>query len=164
MQYLSKIDDFLDEKNNKLKADYDADYALSEKKLQAFKTSKNEIEAQLRALIKERQSVKLPFEIKLVDSYKKNIKIPLGFSRLEDNAFEINNETLNGISSILEWDLNNEGVLLLSAKQSDMTFGGFFEAVKLLILRFLFCYPAASKRIVLCDNTFDERIISFAEL
>lgn len=157
-----RINEFAVTKTNEVKAEYATKYAILEERLRTLEADRKDVERQLQGLIQDEDHIKLPENLLLTHTYEKDIHIPFGFSRLATDISATYNEVFKGISSVLKWKLNEEGVLLLSATRSSLTSAAFSEILKTLILRVIFCYPAASKRIVLCDNTYDERIISFA--
>ena len=98
----------------------------------------------------------------LIDEYPTEIKIPLAYSSVMAKGVNSGNNMSGKVSSVLEWNLSREGVLHISAGKNGFNSLQFMDFITNILLRCLYVYPAASKRILLCDNLSDARVISFA--
>lgn len=90
--------------------------------------------------------------------YRRDVRILLGCADATLNP-EIA-DALAGFSVPLEWDLAATGVLHIATE--DGASDAYAELLQSILLRATACYPAAAKRIAICDKPCDARLISFA--
>ncbi len=143
-----------------------------------FAETSKSIEEQLKAIEVQKQDVIFelnqientllsPDELfldsaELIDEYPTEINVPLAYSSVMTKGVYKGNNMSGKVSSVLEWNLSREGVLHISADKQGFNSIQFMDFINCILLRCLYVYPAASKRILLCDNLSDARVISFA--
>lgn len=113
------------------------------------------------------KSLMLPEELfldkaELVSEYPVEIKIPLAYARVAADENYTSLDIHGKVSSVLEWNLSNSGIVSVSADENSFGSDKFTDFVKCIFYRCLYSYPAAFKRILFCDSLSDERIISFS--
>lgn len=120
-----------------------------------------EIEGRLRKTLENTTSESSLDEYIQADSYG-SPHIPLGISRVAEGYNVAGVGDISGrVSSALEWDLKETSALHIKASSIDYASGQFASLVKSVLIGCLYAYPSRAKRVLVCDKTGDERIMSF---
>lgn len=89
------------------------------------------------------------------------ISLPLGYKSV--TTYDISTDNDQKIyTSCLDWDLHNDGVLIIKADNETIDSVALSDLTVNIITQFLFSYPMLSKQILLCDSLYSSAITSFA--
>lgn len=97
----------------------------------------------------------------LEQEFVTHIALPLGYDTCEGSVFgwDANSEI---ILSSLDWKLHEDGIMVIRSDGQNIDSSELSNCVVNAVIQFLFSYPAASKRILLCDSCSSHTITTFA--
>jgi hypothetical protein len=90
---------------------------------------------------------------KVASSYADAISLPLGYTTVKVNGREMD------IPAV--WNLADCGTVFIQVEENSLEDSGIEALIENTILKFLFAYPAASKRVTVCDRCCSAELISF---
>lgn len=161
---LSAMDKFEKSELDKAKEKQASDIAEAEAVIEKLSIEKVTVERMIVEAMRDAESkmARLPLD-GLQDEYVKNINIPLGVSYIESDGQFGEVVTKQGeVSSTAEWNASEGGILYFHADGKAYNSNCFCEYVYRVIMRGLCSYPVT--RLLLCNKTADERIVSFGGL
>ena len=89
------------------------------------------------------------------------ITLPLGYESCDNRALGIRTEGCT-VVSLLEWTPQEDNLMVIRADRQDIDSPELSTCAVNAVIQFLFAYPAASKKILLCDSRASDRITAFA--
>lgn len=88
------------------------------------------------------------------------ITLPLGYESCDNRALGIRTEGCT-VVSLLEWMPQEDNLMVIRADRQDIDSPELSTCAVNAVIQFLFAYPAASKKILLCDSRASDRITAF---
>lgn len=111
---------------------------------------------------KMRQKLMIDDHMKFETNFVTEITLPMAYEECDEKSLTNNNNQKRIILSLLEWKLHEDGIMIIKSNKSDIDSTDLTDCTINTIIKFLFSYPAKSKRILLCDSASSNAITTFA--
>ncbi len=100
-------------------------------------------------------------KLELESNFVTEISLPIG-CELCDEGVLCGSGDKSVILSLLEWKLHKDGIMVIKADNKDIDSADLSTCIVNTAIQFLFAYPQASKRLLICDSTSSNTITTFA--
>lgn len=100
-------------------------------------------------------------KLELESDFVTEISLPIGFELCDEGVLGGSGDK-SVILSLLEWKLHKDGIMVIKADNKDIDSIDLSTCIVNTAIQFLFAYPQASKRLLICDSTSSNTITTFA--